>query len=766
MLARRSWARWPLKQENAMGSGTLTGAGWVVDEIEGSLAHLATDPLTGKATGLTDPSGGVGFSFVGGLQTGAAYATSNTTSLRSVFAAGGTIRIDTPGTYLINGTLLAPSNTQIILSQGVSLKLDTAANCNLLRNKHAGVTITAGVFVRASNVVTVTEAGHPRLVGDKVFVKNLATDTSFNGLQTITAVTTGSWSYASSGSNGSPTGYGYVTPADIQLTAANFVRTTNVVTVTETGHSRLVGDSVYIDNLATDTSFNGTYQVFASTPGVSWTYASAGSNGSPTGTAVVAGDNNITLTGGTWDGSTSTQSTGSAFYFSVSACFGIVLGNVGHINIQNISNINQTKYAYWIYNSSDVLVDNVYLNTPSDGVHFEGPGDRLSVSRLFGNTSDDMTALTNTSGLSGGSYLGFASPSGLGNFGVCEVAGLFPSNSNAPALVKVTGDASTSLKYLGINGLNGTMNPAATGGCLAIVDDTASLTGMAIGEIILRNVYVTGNSYICRTANTGVTGKLRIENPYWETSSISTFGVLIQAATTNLRKLEVIGWKNPTNLTSSQRGIHVQGTVQDILIDGFEFNSNTTGGLLELNAGTCNDVKVMNGTARGASNLGYCVAMNTTFSLNRLFLSNITCIGNDGIFRQLTATCPVTEILIDNVYLDTCGNGMNPTTSMTVTANNFRANALANNLFQVNSGTIRLNLKNCAAPAGKIALFNFGGSVISMTNSDAAAGFDMGNPAVTKTGEAPLAGDLHWNTNATTAGLYGYTLAGAWAKLF
>jgi len=250
-------------------------------------ALLATDPLTGVAVGIP------GFSFSG--VSSASGSTSITAALRSAVAGGGTIRLDTPGTYLINGTLLAPSNTQIILSQGVTLKLDTAANCNLLRNKHAGVTITAAAFVRASNVVTANEPGHPRAVGDKVFVKNLATDTSFNGLQTITSVTAGSWSYASSGSNGSPTGYGYVTPADVQLAAANFVRATNVVTVTETGHSRLVGDSVYIDNLATDTSFNGTYQVFASTPGVSWTYASTGSNGSPTGTAIVAGDNNIAI---------------------------------------------------------------------------------------------------------------------------------------------------------------------------------------------------------------------------------------------------------------------------------------------------------------------------------------------------------------------------------------------------------------------------------------------------------------------------------------
>jgi len=200
-----------------------------------------------------------------------------------------------------------------------------------------------------------------------------------------------------------------------------------------------------------------------------------------------------------------------------------------------------------------------------------------------------------------------------------------------------------------------------------------------------------------------------------------------------------------------------------VFVDGFEVNSTTTGAFINFNTSTVVDFKMMNGTVIGAAGAGYTVLQNS--AITRALISNVVCKNAESLFRQ-NAGATMSELMIENCYLDTCNLGVNSIPNMTISATNFRANALTNKMFQVNSGTVRINMKNCAAPAGKVILFNVGGSVISYSNSDAAAGIDMGNPAITTTGETPQAGDLHWNINATTAGLYGWTLAGAWAKLF
>lgn len=737
------------------GSGTTTVTGFPAT-IGAAVSNAYTVMSGGVVSGLAQSNT-------------TAAATANTSAIQAALTAGGLVQITQPGTYYVNKTLLQPSNSQLLMGQGVTLKLFANAACNILRNVNAGVTITAASFVRASNVVTVTEPGHPRNVGDVVFVANLATDTSFNGLQTITAVTSSTWTYASSGSNGSPTGFGYLTPANVRLAAANFVRATNIVTVTETGHSRQVGDSVYIANLAADTSFNGTYQITASTPGVSWTYASTGSNGSPTGTGVVAGDNNLGVVGGAIDGNKVNQPTGSGSYVNVSACFGVIYGNVGRLSVQNVSGLYQTKYCYWVYNATDVNFVNCYFNTPSDCIHFEGPGDRLNVSQIFGNSGDDVVAFTNTNGASAGSYLGFASPSGLGNFGVCKVEGIFPSNSDAPALVKVTGDASTSMRYLAINELNGTLS--ATGNhAVAIVDDTASLTGMSIAEVSIRNVFITGGNTVSNLLQlnaSGVIGKIRAENLFWTSAHAGFYAVQIQSGTTNLKKLEIIGFKNNFNGSSSQSGILQQGTLTDLLIDQWEWQANTTSPMLALtNAGTITDLKITNGLMTGSAAAGYCITQSGTTTLTRAMFSDITVKAADSLFRQAN-TPTLGTVYLNNIYFDTCNLGLNTTSSFTAIANNVVANSLSNRLFQINSGTVRIDAKNMRMPAAaKMILFNVGGSVVSYSCSDASAGLDMGNPAATLAGETPVAGDLHWNTNATTGGLHGYSAAGSWVKVF
>ena len=103
---------------------------------------------------------------------------------------------------------------------------------------------------------------------------------------------------------------------------------------------------------------------------------------------------------------------------------------------------------------------------------------------------------------------------------------------------------------------------------------------------------------------------------------------------------------------------------------------------------------------------------------------------------------------------------------MTINAVNLISNGVGNNVFQIAGGTVRINAKNCNLDSGQEILWNYNSSVISVNNSDASFGIDMGNPAATKAGETPLVGDMHWNSNATTKGLYGRTAASTWVKIF
>lgn len=677
---------------------------------------------------------------------------------------GGFVDIPYSGTIFINKTLLQPSNVYIRRPFGAEFKLAASANCNIMRNKSAGVTLPAASFVRASNVVTVTEAGHPRVVGDSVHIANLATDTSFNGLVVITAVTASTWTYASTGTNGSPTGNGWVTPAFNQLPASSFVRASNVVTVSEPGHTRDVGDAVFVGNLATDTSFNGPVTVTGVTAST-WTYASTGSNGSPTGIGVVAGDNNLGQIGGANNGNYLAQS-GSAPYTSNSACFGTVYGNVGKPTIRDLTIRDQIKYGVWLFNANGADIDGIVLDgTPSDGIHFEGPADNGRIGTITGSSADDMLAFTNTSANNGGSYLGFASPSGLGNFGTFTVRGLYPAQSSAPAILKICGYSSTSFGSLTVDNIVGSLSTASNV-AVAIVDDTASTTGMAIGEIIVRHMLITGGSTTNQWFNVTATGniqKLRVENPYLTAAWNGLYMMNVQAAAVNVKKLEVIGYKNDYTMTTGQQGLLIAGTIAELLIDGFEHQSAATNTPLVSISGTVTSLKQANGIARGLTKGGYNVIAAGT--VTTAMFDNVECNGNDSVFRNTAGT--LGNIFLNNVRMVGTANGVVPGTSCTIYANNFVADSnLGNRLFQVNGGTVRINAKNCQSPgATKSILFNTGGSVISFTNSDASLPIDMGNPAVTTTGETPQTGDWHYNSNATTGGMYCYSQAGAWVKV-
>ncbi|NVO07736.1 MAG: hypothetical protein HXX19_18250 [Rhodoferax sp.] len=161
--------------------------------------RFAIDPLTGKATSLAMPDGGnvaVGI----GLLTGVSNATANTAALQSVLNSAGIVTVFGPGTCHINSTLLLSSNTSLVISAGLTLKLADAVNDNLFRNVNAlttPITLGAGELTFTGLTATIAHTGIDTLypVGSYIGI-NGSTTKGFNGVWQITSTASGQVSFA------------------------------------------------------------------------------------------------------------------------------------------------------------------------------------------------------------------------------------------------------------------------------------------------------------------------------------------------------------------------------------------------------------------------------------------------------------------------------------------------------------------------------------------------------------------------------------------
>lgn len=118
-------------------------------------------------------------------------ASFNSAALNNSLWSGIPAIVDKPGTYFHDRTIEPKSYSKLKTAPGVKLKLAPGASCNQIRNYYAQNAIDATTFISiASNVATVIEKGHNRVVGDQVYVENCQGNTTLNGVQTITEVGT------------------------------------------------------------------------------------------------------------------------------------------------------------------------------------------------------------------------------------------------------------------------------------------------------------------------------------------------------------------------------------------------------------------------------------------------------------------------------------------------------------------------------------------------------------------------------------------------
>lgn len=673
-----------------------------------------------------------------------------------------------PGLHLIDKTIIIPSYTTLDLT-GCTVRLSPGHDRNILRNKYAQTRLEASRFSCSSLVCTVTEYGHSRSVGDVVYIAGLATNTTLNGPQTLTGVTTTTWAFAITDAT-APTGYGNVSIYN-PVSGANFVRSSNVVTVTEAGHGRRRGDAVYVEGLLTDTSFNGAVRV-KSVSGDTWTYDSTGADGSPTGMANVLGDTHIALLGGEIDYDVDNQSIGN----QNTERFACIFGNIGRLDVHDQIVSHARKYAYWTFNSSDASFRHIRLDTESDGVHFEAPGYNPRVLDVSGRVGDDLVAFTNVNGDAvGAQFAGYAAPSGLGDFEGIDCSHLYRNEySGVGAIVRCVGNAGYSFGDISVSDVHGYASIAA----VAIYDGAqADLVGTAGNSVSLTRVGVSGiaggTPNILDWSATGHWRRVSIDASNIHNTDVA--GMLASFSVIDLDVLEVNLANTHLDLNKAAIlfGSGAGGTLKKLAINGASVTCTTAGALVQLqnSAVVVDTIHIDNVHATGpTANAGYVVLQNAG-QINRIFYNNVYFDTIDSLLRQGSGITADIDVFLNNVANPaTAGGYTRPNTAVigysggNIFQSNCRSADTTNNFLQLGGGSwaIRGSGNNISKP---VLLTSGASTTISVNDPSLKINLD---PTVS-TKLAPQAGDRVWNTNAgfgAGIGMYGYTNAGAWSQIF
>ena len=541
------------------------------------------------------------------------------------------------------------------------------------------------------------------------------------------------------------------------------MRATNVVTVTDTT-PRGVGDRVWIAGLATDTTFNGAYEVTGSTPGTSWTYTSTGSNGSPTGTAQVLGDRCIDL-------ELDVDGNSAAFTYLNAGTSHVMLG--GNLSKSSLvirdSRYNTFGRIFTGYNITDFEIPSGKTSIGiNEFIQFDSYCDRVKIGTLWGeNLNDDLLAwgVVNNSG----TYQDTAPACGPGNMGTLVVDVLYANNlAVSPAsIMKIyayTGYDAGIVKIGTVTGL----------GAVIVGDTQSGAGGGTVTELSIDNltnkpannatqIILGGGGAFSNISRFNI-GRF-LDRP--NTATSTGYAMIVGDPVTTLNVGSFVS-------TVDRSGAGPYGVVFSANVTSAKFGSmNTLGGdgsaaLLANGANVVvDDLQVTNWTHNGANANSLLV-----YSQNGAYFKNVQITNfsvNVGKVISTNTSGKTHNWTLVNGRIDGSFAVASDSTSGTYNVQLVGINAptLVNNLVQAyQTGTWRIVGQSIKAPAGQYVLT---GQTLTMSINAPDFQVDMGvngaGGAIT-TQLTPLAGDQLFNTNATGGGLYGRTAAGAWTKIF
>ncbi len=699
------------------------------------------------------------------------------------------------GTATISPSLVVYSNIELEIN--ANLISATGRQTPVIRSKYDGNVAGSVNFSRASNIATVQENQHRRKVGDFLNITG-GSDTSFRGQVTVTAVTSNSWSYASTGSNTTViTGTYYnIIPIRRSIPGASFSATAGYITVTDVAHKMLPGWTIFLSS-STGSSFAPGMVKIVKASLDTWTYFVSGATGTGTGTTYLSYDNNITLSGsGAIDGNRANQGSSLPGYQMMfnTASFGAVNGltikiPIGGSSIRGLNANNCTDISLvHRWSAFDCLV----------GAQMEGGCDGFVADNFFGGDAqlyttgaqqaDDYIAFTgviNASG-AGGNYDEFISPYGLTFFDGIDVRRL--KVNNALNGVKITSDVSCPFRnIISIGSIRGVLmdnNPStAVGAAVRVMDDGPGLTGTTIDMLIVNGPIVWSSPTTTKSASnisfsgTGTANKVILDRTLGavgNTAAIIQTGMNIKSIVVSNSRFPYMGINEiPLQLTG--------GTVGNLVIDRSTAIAGVQGPWVYLGGAsikniTFNDIDVGAsddatsgflidyGVAAGLETITFNGVKQSTETANRV--ASLLKIGNIAI-GTLKAT--FNNIKIGSASIINCaGTTATGTVNVYCSANVEWAASGGGNFIQAGSGFF-----NLVAPQGftvnaeTIALFGFGTPTYRLSVPSSFAQVNMNNASTYGSAQLiPVNGDEMYNS---TGGVLpaGRLLrrAGVWAAL-
>ncbi|RTL40560.1 MAG: hypothetical protein EKK53_15340 [Burkholderiales bacterium] len=745
----------------------MKSAGKVSDGTLDSVEDLQVIPSLAAAAA----NAGAGVSLtVTGLSNSAAAGSANYSALAAALAAvsllstGGTVNVPPGlGELAFDRTSEIPSYVRLVAGPGTRLmKAGGGKPFHLMRNRASHGAIYVNGIVPAGGVITIQEPGHPWAVGDVVYVENMqGSNTALNGPQTVLSAVPGvSWTYAATGAG--PTNAATVlafTSRYNPMAGSRFTRTSNVVTVSDPGHRRGVGDRLWVAGLGGANSFNGAIEITAIVPGVSWSYANVGTNETATGTAQVLGDRNISV---------DYELSGNIDNLTYSGQWGVHITQFG--NVSGLEEVIRDARLGWggrvanHYNVSDVSVPYARASYRcSVLLQFDSYCDRVVVGNAFGeNLGDDVVAWGVTA--ASGAFAETAAPCGPGNMGTLtfgEIYGVSPTG-----VLKLYCQTGYSLGKVKGRRLYGT-------GPLAIGDSNTGVSGGNLTSLMIDDVDLTPTS--------SSTSQVQLGGGAFNSLGEVYFGRLVDNALTAGDTGYLINYASPaTTLTIGKLaagavartgiGVLFGASLQTFRVLAADVNVGSAGTYF-LAAGASAQIQnvqmantAFNGAGATSGWLFYEQSGGTfvNFQFMNVQAANaraITGCNSAGLTHNIAAM---------NCTLASMGQGFGSDVSGTfnLRLTNLVCTSINNNVLQyyVNGTTVRCVGRNISAPNAQFCLFT-GTTTISLDCPD--IGIDLGaNAGAPPSQLSPQTGDQLRNTNATGAGLYGRTAAGAWAKIF
>ena len=619
------------------------------------------------------------------------------------------------------------------------------------------VSATATISIAAPGVVTVT--GHLLSRSDPVYFTTtgaLPTGLSANTTYYVLAVLSANTLTLSATKRGAA-----IITTGTQSGTHTLVSSGTVV-VTEPNHRKQFGDSVYIAGIPVGSnSFNGSILVNAVVKGVSWSYRQLGATEVGSGTAQTQTD-----TGMIWDIASLDYDSANNVFDELWAV-NVMIGNAANSEFVCHQLSDGWSRAFHFFNGGRGVRIPKIISSSQSGVNSKGTfqiesfaGDlEIGYCEQNGST-DDCLAWGITTSVS--PFGATASPSGAVDLGSLHVGRCFITSNGTGGALKVFSTADNyDLGFIKVDNLDG-----AAGG---VVLQDLSPSGCTIKSVHLGLVSNTAQAVADQML---VTGWKRIDllriDTFVETQQIST-RVAMKFGATTIGHLH-IGTLSLQQNRAAEIGVQfgTGSVMENVSIDTLVVACQAGYEAFRIQ-GTCVVQNISLGKTRyicASTYSGDLFSCNSGGTIQALNISDFKGNGRSLYTAGGSGSATAVKIKLTDVECPSIANDGGTSQAGTVLFSNVEQSGGAVNMFSTSgSGTWKIKGKNFVHFAGVVAYLAGGGASISIDCPDAQ--IDLGaNAGAPPARLIPLAGNQLWNTNATGTGLYGYTAAGAWVKLF